>query len=235
MLATIGRDAHRLQLVPQSALPEVQGAARALWLLTGRPICCRFPISTRVHAAPADRGYRLPEQDRRLCDAVQDASRPDHAGRQSRRLGARSAASLCTLGADLTHHPHVHCVVPAADFSTARDGSLPRELLSRRQPLARSSAPVPRTPAAPSTRRASLSSAISRIGRPRCLRRQLAARVARLDRHAKKPFGGPAQFSPISAATPIASPSPTAASSLRRRPSPSPGRIIATRRRQDHV
>jgi integrase len=61
------------QLMPQSALPEVSGGrARTMaGRSAGRTVAgSLFPRC--VHAARADRGHRLPEQGRRLCDPVQD-------------------------------------------------------------------------------------------------------------------------------------------------------------------
>ena len=61
-LRRLWRDAHRLQLVPQSALPEVprSGAGAMASPPAGRTVAgSLFP--PRVHAARADRGCRLPE------------------------------------------------------------------------------------------------------------------------------------------------------------------------------
>jgi integrase/recombinase XerD len=72
-LRGLRRDAHRLQLVPQSALSEVSGGRTGAMAgrSAGRTVAgSLFP--PRVHDARADRGHRFPEQGRRLCDPVQD-------------------------------------------------------------------------------------------------------------------------------------------------------------------
>ena len=72
------------------------------------------------YLARAGRGSRVPEQGRRLrlCDPVCGGGRSDDqalaANANPRRLGALIGvvAVLHTWGQALTHHPHVHCVVP---------------------------------------------------------------------------------------------------------------------------
>ena len=68
----VQRGSHRLQLVPQSPLPQVPGAGAAA--MARRPPCrvaagLLFP--SRLHAAGADRGDRPTEQGRRLRHPVQ--------------------------------------------------------------------------------------------------------------------------------------------------------------------
>ena len=78
----------------------------------------------RLHAARADRRHRVPEQGRRLrllfriaIEALTTmAADPKHLGA---RIGVM--AILHTWGSALTHHPHVHVIVPGGGLSL--DGS----------------------------------------------------------------------------------------------------------------
>src|ERR1700704_433105 len=81
----------------------------------GRPLLPRS-----IHAAGADCRHRLPEQGRRLRSLVQgfladnahDCGRSQAPGRQDRlHLGTPH------LGSALTHHPHVHMIVPGGGLS----------------------------------------------------------------------------------------------------------------------
>ena len=135
-----------------------------------------------------------------------------------KHLGARIGltAVLHTWGSALTHHPHVHCIVPGGGLSpdgerwiSCRPGFfLPVRVLSRL------------------FRRLFLEqlAAAHEAGRlhffgdhaPLAERRAFAAYLAPLRKiewvvYAKRPFAGPRRCSPISPATPTASPSPTAA------------------------
>ena len=109
-------------------------------------------LSPRLHPAGANRANRVPEQDRRLRPAVQgrrrDADR--HCG-QPKTLGARVGftAVLHTWGSALTHHPHLHMIVPGGGLSS--DGSRwiackPRFFLARQGAVAPVPAAVSRRP-----------------------------------------------------------------------------------------
>jgi predicted Zn-ribbon and HTH transcriptional regulator len=88
--------------------PKCQGAAAKEWLAArGRPVAGAV-LSHGVHAASADRRHHLPEQGRRLRSPVD----PRHLGA---RIGITSV--LHSWGSALTHHPHVHMIVPGGGIS----------------------------------------------------------------------------------------------------------------------
>src|SRR6266852_2722713 len=85
-------------------------------------------LSCGVHAAGRRRGHRLSEQGRDLRHPVHDLSRDHdyHRGRSQaprcprrHHLGARVGITsvLHTWGSALTHHPHVHMIVPGGGIS----------------------------------------------------------------------------------------------------------------------
>ena len=80
---------------------------------------------TSVHAAGPDRRHRLPEQGRDLRSPVQGGGRDARSRSRAdpRHLGASIGitAVLHTWGSALTHHPHVHMIVPGGGLSA--DGS----------------------------------------------------------------------------------------------------------------
>ena len=81
-------------------------------------------LSRRVHAAGADQRHRLPEQGRHLRHPVQGLGRgTDHDRGRSKALGARVGITsvLHSWGSAMTHHPHVHMIVPGGGISL--DGS----------------------------------------------------------------------------------------------------------------
>ena len=95
--------AHRLQLLPQPALPEVPGrggegmAGRARGRAAAGAVLPR-----RVHAAGADRRHRLPEQGRDLRSPVQGLGRDadhDRGRSQAPRRPHRHHCPSCTPGA----------------------------------------------------------------------------------------------------------------------------------------
>src|SRR3984957_1274059 len=120
---------HSLQLLPQPALPKVPGcggqglAGRA----RGRPAAGAI-LPCRVYATGGHRQHRLPQQGRDLRPPVQGLGRdPDHhrgrpkTPRRPRRqhLGARVGipSVLHSWGSAMTHHPHVHMIVPGGGIS----------------------------------------------------------------------------------------------------------------------
>jgi hypothetical protein len=72
--------AHRLQLLPQPALPQVPGSRSQGMACRPRSRAAARAIPSRgVHAAGADHRHRLPEQSRDLRHSVQSLCRgPDH-------------------------------------------------------------------------------------------------------------------------------------------------------------
>ena len=203
--------------------PKCQGAAAQA--MAGRPrgrAAAGPLLPRRLHAAGADRRHRLPEQGRDLRPAVQgrrrDAASPSPPI-PSTSAPASASPPCCTPGARRsTHHPHVHCIVPGGGLSpdgerwiACRPGFfLPVRVLSRL------------------FRRLFLEqlAAAHDAGRLALLRRSRAARRRATPsppiwRRCARPNGsstpsdpsaGPRRCSPISPATPTASPSPTAAS-----------------------
>ena len=80
----------------------------------GRTVACRL-LPPRVHAARPDRRYRLPEQGSiydLLFKAAAEATLTIAA--DPKHLGARIGitAVLHSWGSAMTHHPHVHMIVP---------------------------------------------------------------------------------------------------------------------------
>ena len=137
-----------------------------------------------------------------------------------KHLGAEIGliAVLHTWGQNLQHHPHVHCVVPGGGPLARRHplGRLPARLLpagarARRGCSAGCSSPARRPPSTPAGCGSSASSAA--LAEPARLRRRLARRCAGSTGWStpSRPSAGPNRCWPISPATPIASPSPTAA------------------------
>ena len=188
--------------LPQPPLPEVSG--RGAGAMAGRTpgrTAAGSLFPRRVHIARADRRHRVPEQGRRLRDPVHGGGRGDDDARRRPAAARRQigvVAVLHTWGQTLTHHPHVHCVVPGGGLSPGRRaGSRGR-----------------RTSFSPSSRSQNSSAAFSSNAckrpstpAPRLLRRSRTSRrsrrVRRIPRppmrrpdwvvYAKKPFGGPAQ------------------------------------------
>ena len=205
--------------------PKCQGAAARQWLEAQRddllPVAYYHVVFTLpAPIAPIAFQNKAVVYDLLFRTAAETlttiAADPKH-------LGARVGltAVLHTWGSALTHHPHVHIIVPGGGLSP--DGSrwiackpgffLPVSALSRL------------------FRRLFLEglAALHQAGRlaffgdlvPLADQRAFDAALAPLRRsewvvYAKRPFAGPQRFSPISRATPIASRSPTAGSSPRR-------------------
>ena len=125
--------------------PKCQGAAGAgEWLAAARGRPAAGAVLPRgVHAAGRrSRDHRLPEQGRRLRHPVHGLRRDDATiAADPKHLGARIGitAVLHTWGSALTHHPHVHMIVPGGGISL--DGTrwiacrpdffLPVQVLSR--------------------------------------------------------------------------------------------------------
>ena len=116
----------RLQLLPQPPLPEVPGAPRrGNGSKTARRSSCRFPTITssspcRPRSAPIAFQNKAAVYDLLFRTAAETlttiAADPKHLGA---RIGL--TAVLHTWGSALTHHPHVHVIVPGGGLSP--DGS----------------------------------------------------------------------------------------------------------------
>ena len=100
--------------------PKCQGTAAREWLAArGRVAACAL-LPCRLHPAGGDRRHRLAEQagDLHLLfkasseTLLRIAADPKH-------LGARIAITsvLHTWGSAMTHHPHVHMIVPGGGIS----------------------------------------------------------------------------------------------------------------------
>ena len=124
---TCAHTRHRLQQLPQSALPEVPGrggegvARRARSrAAAGR----RTSTSSTRCPAPIAR-HRLSEQGASIYDILFKASAETTItiAADPKHLGARIGitAVLHTWGSAMTHHPHVHMIVPGGGLSD--DGS----------------------------------------------------------------------------------------------------------------
>src|SRR5271165_4862562 len=119
--------AHRLQLVRQQALSEVPGCGVAP--MAGRPrsgAVARPVLSRRVHATLPSKLRDIAYQNKRVVyDLLMKAAAETTLAiaANPRRLGARIGitAVLHTWGSTLTHHPHVHMIVPGGGLSL--DGS----------------------------------------------------------------------------------------------------------------
>src|SRR5260370_35702580 len=72
----------------------------------GRAVACAI-LPRGVHAAGTDRRHRLPEQDRDLRSFVQDGGRGHAYDRAEPQVWSTA----------LTHHTHVHMIVPGGGIS----------------------------------------------------------------------------------------------------------------------
>src|SRR5215210_7730496 len=134
---------HRLKLLPQPALPEVPGPNRESLARrpSGRPAAGAL-LPRGLHPADARRSSRVPEQGRGLRPAVPDRRRHAHhdrSGPEAPRRQDRPHGRAVYVGIALTHHPHVHVVVPGGGLAphgsrwiACRPGFfLPMRVLSR--------------------------------------------------------------------------------------------------------
>jgi hypothetical protein len=102
-------------------LPEVPGAARAQWLAARRAELLPVPYFHVVFTLPAPIAA-IAFQNKALIYAILFAASAEAMttlAANPRRLGARigGLAVLHTWGQTLTHHPHVHCIVPGGGLS----------------------------------------------------------------------------------------------------------------------
>ena len=199
--------------------PKCQGLARAEWLEARQAELLPVPYYHVVFTLPAPAaeiafqnkrvGLRHPVPRRGRGDA-RHRRRPTHLGAE---IGA--VAVLHTWGQTLQHHPHLHCIVPGGGLSPDRHavGIVPARVL-----LAGAGALAPVPHAVPGAaaggvhgRRIALLRRAVGLGRARRVRR--ASRCTACTSNgwsmpsARSP--DPSRCWPISAAIPIASPSPT--------------------------
>jgi hypothetical protein len=117
---------HRLQFLPQPALPEVPGAAAKEWLAEREAELLPVPYFHVVFSLPGQIADIAYQNKAVIYDLLFKASSetvltiaadPKHLGA---RIGILSV--LHTWGSALTHHPHVHMIVPGGGFSL--DGNM---------------------------------------------------------------------------------------------------------------
>ena len=227
--------------------PKCQGAARAQWLAARQAELLPVPYFHVVFTLPAPIAA-IAFQNKALVYAILFAASAEAMttlAANPRRLGARigGLAVLHTWGQTLTHHPHVHCIVPGGGLSPDGDalGRRAAELLPRRQAARKA---LFRRLFLERLQHAFDAGALRFFGdlvglaEPASVRRSHRRACAPPPGSStpRSPSADPPRRSPIWAATPTASPSPTAASSRSRRSRRlhleglSPGR-----RRQDHA
>ena len=183
--------------------PNCQGVARAQWLTARQAELLAVPYFHVVFTLPAPIAA-IAFQNKAVVYAIlfsASAEAMTTLAANPRRLGAQIGlvAVLHTWGQALTHHPHVHCVVPGGDLSP--DGSRwvagrPNFFLAVK-PLSR----LFRRLFIERLQNAFNAGASEILRRPRTVRgtrehsHALAAHMRRADWvvYAKKPFGGPAQ------------------------------------------
>ena len=104
--------------------PKSQGAAAKQWLAERQAeLLPRRLLPCRLHVAGAHRRSRLPQQGGHLRPAVQGLRRDRADDRADpKHLGALIGitAVLHTWGSTMTHHPHIHMIVPGG--GVALDG-----------------------------------------------------------------------------------------------------------------
>ncbi len=186
----------------QSPLSEVPGLrASAVARGTSERASAGALLPRRLHCSAAGRSYRVPEQGHRLCHPVQGRrAGHDDACRQPAPPGAEigAVAVLHTWGQTLTHHPHLHCVVPGGGLSKDQSKWVhgkPNFFLAVK-PLARLFRRLflERLATAFAEGELRFFGDLAGLANPDRFAKHLAA-LRRVDWvvYAKKPFGGPAQ------------------------------------------
>src|SRR6202048_95976 len=223
--------------------PKCQGRARAAWLAAREADLLPVPYFHVVFTLPAPIAA-IAFQNKAVVYAIlfkAAAEAMTTLAANPRRLGAEigGVAVLHTWGQALTHHPHIHCVVPGGGLSpdgTRWIASRPNFFLAVK-PLSRLFRWLflKRLIARPSTPAPCASSAILLL-LPNSTLSLVASKPCNASTGLFTPSGpsaDPHRSWPISAATPIASRSPTAGSSHSTTiMSPSHGRTIAKTARQ---
>ena len=113
--------ADRLQFLPQSALPEVPGCGLAPMAYRPRSELLPVPYFHVVYTLPGKLRDIAYQNKRVVYDLLMKAAAETTLAiaADPKRLGARIAitAVLHTWGSTLTHHPHVHMIVPGGGLS----------------------------------------------------------------------------------------------------------------------
>ena len=111
----------RLQLLPQPALPEVPGAASRRWLADREAELLPVPYFHVVYTLPSELASIAYQNKAVVYDLLMKAAAETTLAiaADPKRLGARIGitAVLHTWGSALTHHPHVHMIVPGGGLS----------------------------------------------------------------------------------------------------------------------
>jgi Putative transposase/Transposase zinc-binding domain len=101
--------------------PKCQASARARWLDARQAELLDVPYFHVVFTLPAELGALALANERIVYGILFQAASETllQIAAQPRHLGAKIGflAVLHTWGQNLTHHPHLHCVIPAGGFS----------------------------------------------------------------------------------------------------------------------
>ena len=124
----------RLQLLPQPALPEVPGRGVTRWLAEREAELLPVPYFHVVYTLPGELRDIAYQNKRVVYDLLMKAAAETTLtiAADPKRLGARIGitAVLHTWGSALTHHPHVHMIVPGGGLSLDGSDGSPRALTS---------------------------------------------------------------------------------------------------------
>ena len=113
--------ADRVQFVPQRRCPKCQAAASRRWLADREAELLPVPYFHVVYTLPSKLRDIAYQNKRVVYDLLMKAAAETTLAiaADPKRLGARIAitALLHTWGSTLTHHPHVHMIVPGGGLS----------------------------------------------------------------------------------------------------------------------
>ena len=194
--------------------PKCQGAARVKWLAAREAELLPVPYFHVVFTLPPAAAEIAFHNKRTVEGRLMRAAAQALSVLAAKRLGARIGliAVLHTWGQTLTHHPHVHCLVPAAASpSSTGAGSKPNRTSCSPSMRCRRPSAACSSRASSRVREGELSffGELAGLAEPEAFKaRMRALRQSPFVVYAKPPFGGPRACSPISPATPIARRSP---------------------------